>query len=100
MIRLWHEQNVQVKSERFLGVPRGNPQHSRAQAAKSAAQAQRSRPIRGTCSPAGHRQRQTSAILKTFMPRIRRFMKAYAILGQKLYALFGTNRPILAQGAI
>ena len=21
MIRLWHEQNVQVKSERFLGVP-------------------------------------------------------------------------------
>jgi hypothetical protein len=89
LIRLWHEQSVQVKSEKCLGVLTGDPPRSRAQATKSAtAQAQRSRPIRGKCSRVGHRQWQTSAIFTTFMTGVRTIMKAYAILWQKLYACF------------
>ena len=47
LIRLWHEQNVQMKSQRSLGVITGDPRHTRAHAAKSStAQAQFLRPIR------------------------------------------------------
>ena len=66
--------------------------HSRAHAAKSpTAQAQFLRPIRGKYSRASHRQRQTAAKLTTFMTGIRRFMKAHAILWQKLYARFSEH---------
>ena len=65
----------------------GDP--SRAHAAKSpTAQAQFLRPIRGKYSRASHRQRQTAAKSTTLMTGIRAFMKAYAILWQKLYARF------------
>jgi hypothetical protein len=74
LIRLW------------TGGPSG------AHAAKSpTAQAQFLRPIRGKSSRAGHRQRQASANLATFMTDIRRFTKTYAILWQKLYARFSEN---------
>jgi hypothetical protein len=66
--------------------------HSRAQAAKSpTAQAQFLRSIRGKCSRASQRQRQTAPNLTTFMTGIRSFMKAYAILWQKLYARFSDH---------
>ena len=66
--------------------------HSRAHAAKSStAQAQFLRPIRGKYSRASHRQRQSAAKLTTFMTGIRSFMKAYAILWQKLYARFSEH---------
>ena len=72
--------------------PTVDRRHSRAHAAKSStAQAQRLRPIRGKYSRASHRQRQTAAKLTTFMTGIRRFMKAYAILWQKLYARFSEH---------
>ena len=92
LIRPWHEQDVQMKSQRSLGVTTGDSRHTRAHAAKSStAQAQLLRPIRGKYSRAGHRQRQTAAKLATFMTGIRRFMKAYAILWQKLYARFSEH---------
>ena len=65
----------------------GDPSHARA--AKSlTAQALRLRPIRDKYSRASHGQRQTATRLTTFMTGIRCFMKAYAILWQKLYARF------------
>ena len=71
---------------------RGLGGHSRAHAAKSpTAQALLLRPIRGKYSRAGHRQRQPSANLATFMTDIRSFIKTYAILWQKLYAPFSEN---------
>ena len=92
LIRLSHGQNVQMKSQRSLGVITGDPRRTRAHAAKSStAQALRLRPIRGKYSRASHRQRQTAAKLTTFMTGIRRFMKAYAILWQKLYARFSEH---------
>jgi hypothetical protein len=66
--------------------------HSRVPAAKSpTAQAQFLRPIRGKYSRAGHRRRQTATKLTTFMTGIRSFMKAYAILWQKLYGHFSEH---------
>jgi hypothetical protein len=67
--------------------------HSRAHAAKSpTAQALLLRPLRGKHSRATtQRQRQTAAKLPTFMSGIRSFMKAYAILRQKLYARFSEH---------
>ena len=65
--------------------------HNRAHAAKSSTQAQFLRPIRGKYSRASHRQRQTAAKLTTFMTGIRSFMKAYAILWQKLYTRFSEH---------
>ena len=59
--------------------------HSLAHAAKG--QALLSRPIRGKHSRR-HKQWQTAAKLTTFMTGIRSFMKAHAILWQKLYARF------------
>ena len=68
----------------------GDP--SPARAAKSpTAQAQLLRPIRGKSSRASHKQRQTAAKSMTLMTGIRRFMKAYAILWQKLYARFSEH---------
>jgi hypothetical protein len=61
--------------------------HSRVPATKSpTAQAQFLRPIRAKHSRASHKQRQAGEKPTTFMPHIRRFMKAYATLWQKLYA--------------
>jgi hypothetical protein len=66
--------------------------HSRAQPAKSpTAQALLLRPIRGEHSRPSHKQRQTAAKLPTLMSGIRRFLKAYAILWQKLYACFSEH---------
>jgi hypothetical protein len=66
--------------------------HSRAHAAKSpTAQALLLRPIRGKSSRASHKQRQTAAKLPTLMSGIRRLLKAYAILSQKLYACFSEH---------
>ena len=63
----------------------GDP--SRARAAKSpTAQALPLRPIRRKYSRYKQRQRQTAAKLTTFMTGMRSFMKAYAILWQKLRA--------------
>ena len=71
--------------------------HSRVPAAKSpTAQAQFLRPIRGKSSRASHKQRQTAAKLTTFMTGIRAFMKACAILWQKLYARFSETLSIKA----
>ena len=87
LIRLSHEQNVHMKSQKGFAVITGNPR-----AAKSAtAQAQWSRPIRRKCWRARRGQRQTAANLTTLMTGIRRFMKAYAILWQKLYARFSEH---------
>ena len=65
----------------------GDPSPVRA-AKLPTAQALLLRPIRGQSSRASHKQRQTAAKSATFMTSIRRFMKAYAILWQKLYARF------------
>src|ERR1700722_9240332 len=65
------------------------PLSCRAQAVKSSkAQAQFLRPIRGKCSPARPRG-QTAA--KFLVTGIRRFMKAHAILWQKLCARFSKH---------
>ena len=92
LVRLWHEQNVQVKSQRSLGVITEDARHTRGHVAKlSTAQAEHLRPIRGKSSRARHKQRQTAAKLTTFMTGIRSFMKAHAILWQKLYARFSEH---------
>ena len=49
------------------------------------------RPIRGKYSRASHKQRQAATKLTTFMTGIRSFMKACAILWQKLYARFSEH---------
>jgi hypothetical protein len=92
LIRSWHEQNAQMKSQRSFGVITGASRPTRAHAAQSStAQTQFLRPIRGKYSRAGHRQRQASANLATFMTNIRRFIKTYAILCQKIYTRFSEN---------
>jgi hypothetical protein len=90
LVRLWHEQNVQMKSQRSLDVITEDPRHTRGHVARSStAQAEHLRPLRGKYSRAtSQRQRQTAAKLTTFMTGMRSFMKAYAILWQKLYARF------------
>jgi hypothetical protein len=90
LVRLWHEQNVQMKSQRSLGVITDDPRHTRGHAARSStAQAEH---LRGKYSRASsQRQRQIAAKLTTFMTGIRNFMKAYAILGQKLYTRFSKH---------
>jgi hypothetical protein len=91
LIRSWHEQNAQMKSQRSFGVITGDSRPTRAHAAQSStAQTQFLRPFRSKYSRAGHRQRQASANLATFM-NIRRFIKTYAILWQKVYARFSEN---------
>ena len=92
LIRLSHEQNVQMKSQRSLDVTTGNPPRTRAHAAKSStAQAHCLLPIGRKYSRARHRERQTAANLTAFMTGIRRFMKVYAILWQKLHARFSEH---------
>jgi hypothetical protein len=92
LIRSWQEQNALMKSQKSLGVITGDSRPTRAHAAQSStAQTQFLRPIRGKYSLTGHRQRQASANLATFITDIRRFIKTYAILWQKLYARFSEN---------
>ena len=92
LIRPRHAQDAQMKSQRSFGVITGDSRPTRAHAAQSStAQTQFLRPIRDKYSRAGHRQRQASANLATFMTDIRRFIKTYAILWQKLYARFSEN---------
>ena len=92
LIRPSHEQNVQTSSRKPLGLMTGDPRHVRAHAAKSStAHAQFLRPIRRKYSRTSHKQRQTAAKLATFMTGIRRLLKAYAILWQKLYARFSEH---------
>jgi hypothetical protein len=89
LIRPSREQRVQMKSRRSLGVVTGDPRHTRAHAAKwSTAQAHCLLPIGRKYSRARHRERQTAANLTAFMAGIRRFMKVYAVLWQKLHARF------------
>jgi hypothetical protein len=87
LTRLSHEQNAQTKSKRSVWVITGDPRHTRAHAAKSSTtQAHFLLPIGRKYSRARHRERQTAANLAAFMAGIRRFMKACAILWQKIYA--------------
>ena len=88
-LRPWHEQNVQMKSERSLGGTTGDPPHTYAHAAKSSAvQAHCLQPGGRKSSRTSHRRRQTAAKLTTFMTGVRRSMKAFAILWKKLHARF------------
>ena len=81
-----------MSKEEAARIQLSTDDHSRVPAAKlPTAQAQFLRPIRGKYLRAGHRQRQPSANLATFVTDIRRFIKAYAILWQKLYARFSKN---------
>jgi hypothetical protein len=81
-----------MKSQRSLGVISEDPRHTRAHVAKSSmAQAQCLRSIGRKYSRTGHEQGQAAAKLTTFVTGIRSFMKAYAILWQKLYARFSEH---------
>ena len=92
LIRLSHEQHVQMKSQRCLVAPTGGSRHTRAHAAKSStAHAHCLPPIGREYSRAHHRERQTAANLTAFMAGIRRLMNANAILWQKLYARFSEH---------
>jgi len=93
LVRLWHEQNVQVKSQRSLGLITEDARPSRGHVARlSTAQAEHLRPLQGKYPRAtSQRKRQTAAKLTTFMTGIRSFMKAYAILWQKLYTRFSEH---------
>jgi hypothetical protein len=84
LMRPLHDQNAEVKSQRCLAIISRDPRHTSAHAAKSSRpQTQSSRPIRGKCS-------------RTFMTGVRTFMKACAILGQRLYATFRKTLSIKA----
>jgi hypothetical protein len=92
LIRLSHGQNVQMKCQRSFGVITGDPRRTRAHVAKwSTAHALRLRPVRGKYSRASNRQRRTAPKLTTFVTAVRRFMKACAILPQKLHARFSEH---------
>ena len=92
LIRLSHRQNVQMKCQRSFGVITGDPRRTRAHVAKwSTAHALRLRPVRGKYSRASNRQRRTAPKLTTFVTAVRRFMKAYTILWQKLRARFSEH---------
>jgi hypothetical protein len=82
------DEAVQRKSQRSVGVTIVEPRRrTRAHAAKSpAAKTQHARPFRGKHTlVTSQRQRHTAAKLTTFMIGILRFVKAYAILRQKLH---------------
>jgi hypothetical protein len=92
LIRPWQEQSAQTKSQKSLSVATRDPRYACAYTAKSSpAQASRLQPIGRKYSRAGHGQRQTAPNLTAFMTGIGRFMKAYAILWQKLYARFAEH---------
>jgi hypothetical protein len=94
LIRPRHAQDAQMKSQRSFGVITGDSRHTRGHVARSStAQAEHLRPLRGKYSrTTSHKQRQTAAKLPPLMIDIRRLLKAYAILWQKLYARFA-ERP-------
>jgi hypothetical protein len=86
LIRLWHKQNVQMKSPRPLGMI-GDLQPIQARAAQSlTAEPQYVQPIGLKYARGNRRQRRADVKLATFMNGIRRLMKAYSIPWQKLYA--------------
>jgi hypothetical protein len=88
-MRKCHQQNVQLKSHRSLGVILGEPRDTHAHAAKSSTpQARRLPPIGRNHSRAGQGPPQTAAKSVTFMTGVRTIMKACAILWQKLNARF------------
>jgi hypothetical protein len=88
-----HEQNGQMKSERSRGVITGNPSRARAHVAKSSmAQIPR---LRLNGRQHSRRATDNSSLPKNLMA-IRRFMKAYAILWQKLCAGFRNTLSINA----
>ena len=92
LIRSRPEQNVQTKSQRCLVLLREDTRPTNARAAKSSTtQAPSLRPGGRKSSRTRHGQQHTGANLASFMPLIRRFMKAYAILRQKLYARFSEH---------
>ena len=93
LVRLFHKQNAQMKSERSLCFVIGDRRHTGGHAAKSPTpQAELLRPIEHQhSSRASHRQQKEPAKLTTFVTGIRRFMKAYAILWQKLHARFSDH---------
>jgi hypothetical protein len=87
LIRLSHEQNVQMKCQRSFGLITGDPRRTRAHVPKSSAvQAPRVRPVRRKRSRASYRQRQPVVKLTTLITVIRILTKAHAILWQKLCA--------------
>ena len=92
LVPVSHERHVQMKSQRSPCVITGDPGHSPPQVLKSStAQGQCPRLIGRNRRRASNRQRQTAAKLVTFMAAIWRFMKAYTILWQKLYAWFSEH---------
>jgi hypothetical protein len=86
---LSHEQNAQMRSKRFLCVIPEDPKQTLAHVTKSStAQTARLQPVGRKYWQDSHRQHQTAAKVTALMTGIRRFMKAYATLWQKLYARF------------
>jgi hypothetical protein len=84
LIRSRPEQNVQTKSQRCLVLLREDTRPTNARAAKSSTtQAPSLRPGGRKSSRTRHGQQHTGANLASFMPLIRRFMKACVILRQK-----------------
>ena len=83
------EARIIVRADEAARIQLWTDNYSGARAAKPpTAPAQFLRPVRGKYSRASHSQRQTAANSTTFMTSIRAFMKAYAILWQKLCACF------------
>ena len=92
MRRLRHEQNIEC-----LAITTGNPLRTCALVAKSStAQTPRLRLIGRPDSRSGHRRQQAAENFTAFMTAIRRFMKAYSILWQKLCAGFRNTLSINA----
>jgi hypothetical protein len=92
LIRPSHEQHVQMKSRKSLGVITGDPRGTHPHGAKSStSEAQGLLRIRRRHSQARPRRGQTAAKLTAFTTGVRRFIKAYAILRQKLYARFSEH---------
>ena len=91
LIRLSHEQTVQMKCRKCLVVPMRDTRQTHSQAAKSSrAQAPDLRPD-GRYSRSRHGQRHTTANFAAFRTLIRRFMRACAIPRQRLYARYSEH---------
>jgi hypothetical protein len=61
LLRPWHEQNIQMKSRRCLGIIIGDPRHTHAHPTKSSTAQAHWLPSGRKYSRARHRQRQTAA---------------------------------------
>jgi hypothetical protein len=96
-IRLWHQRNVQMNSQRSLGVVTGGPRHIRAHTAKSStAQARCLRSIGRNYSRTGHQQAQTAAKLTTFVTGIRSSKKRTPFCGKNSTPAFRNTLSIKA----